>query len=111
MYILLTAVDIPKIIKSPSSQTKTFGENVTFTIVFSGKGTLSYQWYKDDDKITMDSHPYCTCEVTTESQETTSTLEIKDVLTEYEGVYLCVVSNEAGIAESDRAQLGVGTSK
>lgn len=41
----------PTISTNPSDQTVTAGQPVTFTVVASGSGTLTYQWMKDDVNI------------------------------------------------------------
>ena len=74
---------------------------MTFTVTASGRGTFQYQWSKDGEDITSDTHPYCT-------GANTPILNIIGVITPYEGSYMCHVSNEAGCVESQNATLGVG---
>ena len=64
----------------------------------SGKGSLSYQWKKDGVDVT-----------TVDSEGATSPkLYITAVDIEHEGLYTCVVSNEAGQVVSERIVLSVG---
>ena len=98
------AVSLPKITTSPCDQTKMYGDEVSFTLKATSNGTLSYQWHKDCELITPDTHSYC-------DGAMTPTLKIRAVLTEYEGTYSCLVSNEAGSVETESAQLAVGKLK
>ena len=100
---LAATFTVPKITSHPHDQNKMYGDRVEFKVVAMGTGRLTYQWCRDEEGITRDSHPYCTGELT-------DTLHIKAVLTEYEGSYKCVVSNEDGSVESQSAQLGVSKS-
>ena len=104
LFKIAIAVSLPKITTSPCDQTRIYGDKVSFTLTATSNGSLSYQWYKDGELITPDTHPYC-------DGAMTPTLKIRAVLTEYEGTYSCLVSNEAGSIESDSAQLAVGKLK
>ena len=104
LLFCMIAVSLPRITTSPCDQTKIYGDEVSFSLNATSNGTLSYQWYKDGELVTYDTHPYC-------DGAMTPTLKIRAVLTEYEGTYSCLVSNEAGSIESDSAQLGVGKLK
>ena len=41
-----STVTTPSITTQPTSQSVSAGSSVTFTVVASGGGTLTYQWYK-----------------------------------------------------------------
>src|SRR5262245_5482576 len=46
-----TTTSAPSIATQPSSVTVSSGASATFTVVATGSGTLSYQWYKDSTAI------------------------------------------------------------
>jgi len=88
----LTVNTPPSITTQPSSQTKTLGQSVTFTVAASGTTPLSYQWRKNGSNI---------------SGATSSSYTISYVKTSDAGNYDCVVSNTCGSATSNTATLTV----
>jgi len=78
-----TACTAPSITTQPSSQTKVFGESVTFSVTASGTAPLSYQWRKDGINI---------------GGATSSSYTISSVLMADAGSYDVVVSNSCGSA-------------
>jgi len=91
-----TTSQAPQITDQPQSQTKTEGETATFSVTASGTNPLSYQWYVNDAQISG----------ATEASYTTPALTMSD-----DGsTYHCVVTNSAGSATSDNANLTVNES-
>ena len=84
----------PTITTQPSSQSVTAGASVTFSVVASSTGTLSYQWRKDGSSI---------------SGATSSSYTISAVATSDAGSYDVVVSNSVGSVTSSAATLTVTT--
>ncbi|MEK8029231.1 DUF3500 domain-containing protein [Ideonella sp. DXS29W] len=84
----------PTITTSPASQTVALGSAVSFSVVASGSGTLSYQWRKAGTSI---------------SGATSSTFSIAAVASSDAGSYDVVVSNSAGSVTSSAATLTVTT--
>ena len=82
----------PSITTQPTSQTKSVGQSVTFTVVASGTAPLSYQWRKNGSNI---------------PGATSSSYTIASVQTSDAGNYDCVVSNGCGSATSNVAVLTV----
>jgi len=83
----------PLVVTQPASQTVTVGQTVTFTVVASGTGPLTYQWYKNGVAI---------------SGATSSSYTTPPVATGDTGsVYTVVVSNSAGSANGGPATLTV----
>lgn len=66
-----------------------------FKIIARGKGTLRYQWIKDEEDILGTNYKG-------------HKLHIRKAHPRDEGSYRCKVSNEAGEVESCNAQLEVG---
>lgn len=64
--------------EQPGDQAITIGQDVTLTVKASGMGTLSYQWFKDDQPI---------------AQANSSSLEIRDSTSADLGNYNVTVSN------------------
>ena len=80
------------------SQTVVAGDKITLEITARGKGTLSYQWKKDGVDITTDDF----------EGATSPKMEITAVDIQHEGLYTCVVSNEAGQVVSEQMEVVVG---
>jgi len=89
-----TTTSAPTITTQPSSQSVASGSSVTFTVVASGDGTLSYQWRKGGTAI---------------SSATASSYTISSVSSSDAGSYDVVVSNSAGSVTSSTATLTVTT--
>ena len=82
----------------PESQNKIYEDEVTLTVTATGPGTLSYQWMKDEERITDHNLPKC-------SGFTTPNLCLKCFSPEHEGQYMCIVSNEYCTVQSQPGQL------
>ena len=73
---------------------------MTFTVAATtGAGSLTYQWQLNGADLTPPPAGV--------SGATTSTLTIANVQESNEGMYRCVVTNDAGDTNSDTAQLTV----
>ena len=88
----VVACTAPSISVDPSSQTKTVGESVTFSVKASGTEPLLYQWRKGGSDI---------------SGATGSSYTIPSVVTADAGSYDVVVSNSCGSVTSSAATLMV----
>ena len=75
------------------------GLPVTFTVMATGAGSLTYQWQLNG--ADLDPPPAGV------SDATTNTLTITNVEESNEGMYRCVVTNAAGDTNSSAAQLTV----
>ncbi len=84
----------PVISTQPTSASVTVGDSASFTVVATGSGTLSYQWYKDSSAI---------------SGATSATYSIASVATTDAGTYDCIVTNSVGSVTSSAATLTVTT--
>jgi hypothetical protein len=93
------ALTAPTIVTSPASRTVTSGTNVSFSVVATGSGPLSYQWRKDGQPISVSAYP----------SAATATLNLGNVTTAAAGVYTVLVTNTApnGAATSGGATLTV----
>lgn len=85
----------PTILTSPTAQTATVNDNVTFSVSATGTAPLSYQWRKGGNPITGNA------------SATTNTLTLNSITSAAAGSYDCVVTNVAGNATSDAAVLTV----
>jgi hypothetical protein len=83
----------PTIVVGPQPRDAAVGDNVTFSVVASGTGTLSYLWRRN-------GQPF--------GAPNASTLSFTNVAQAQAAVYSVVVSNTAGEATSDGALLVVG---
>jgi hypothetical protein len=83
----------PSIITQPASQSVTLGQPATFTVVASGTGPLSYQWFVNGVAISG---------ATSSSYTTPATATGSDG-----SVFTVTVSNSAGSVTSNAASLGV----
>jgi hypothetical protein len=84
---------VPNIDTHPVSQTVNAGENVLFSVVASGTGSLSYQWYRDGAPLAF---------------QRMSSLLLGAVRPEDVGNYTVRVSNAAGAVTANVASLTVG---
>lgn len=82
----------PSIVTSPTSQTVTNGDPVSFSVVAAGSPTLNYQWTKDGTNI---------------PGATAASINISNVQMSDAGDYLASVSNAAGSTNSAVARLTV----
>jgi hypothetical protein len=82
----------PVISTQPLSQSKCVGQSVTFTVVASGTGTLSYQWREDASPI---------------AGATSASFTIPAAALSSAGLYDVVVTDSNGSATSDPAVLSV----
>ena len=96
-----------EISKHPKSQTKHYGDSVTFEVVAHTVDEmknyeLCYQWTRNNESITPKTHPYTT-------GASTTMLCIDALLSLYEGNYSCIISIKGQIvAQSDDAMLEIG---
>lgn len=90
-----SSVAAPTISTQPSSQSVTVGDSVTFTVVATGDGTLSYQWRKDGTSV---------------SGATSASLTLSSVAASDAADYDVVVSNDGGSVTSSAATLTVSSS-
>ena len=88
----LTVNDPPTITTQPVSQTKNPGESVSFSVEVTGTPPFRYQWQKGDVDI---------------DNATSAEYSIDPVAEIHQGSYKCVVTNDAGTANSDSATLTV----
>ena len=72
------------------------GESVTLHVSAVGSGQLSYEWRKDQQKIT-DRDDYDGID--------TAALTITSFSDKYQGDYLCVVKNNDAVVESKHAKV------
>lgn len=91
IYTLNTA---PAIVNHPSNVTVTAGQPASFSVTATGTAPLSYQWQKNNVNI---------------SGATSSSHSIGSTQASDAGNYRVVVSNSAGSATSNNAQLTVNT--
>ena len=89
---VLTVTAKPTISTQPKSQTVTEGNAVTFSVMATGTGTLSYQWKKDGTAI---------------SGATSASYTISSAKRSDAGSYTVTVSNSAGSVTSSAAKLTV----
>lgn len=87
----------PTVILQPSNQLAVTGGKVLFKVNSTGENPLSYQWCKDGEILT-DITPKTTGAKTTNL--TISSITVADA-----GTYYAIVSNVAGVVESDRVYL------
>ena len=94
-------VDPPQITQQPADQVNVNpGSTVTFTVAATtDAGSLTYQWQLNGADLT--SPPAGV------SGATTNNLTIANVQESNEGMYRCVVTNDAGNTDSNAAQLTV----
>ena len=88
--LTVNTVAAPAITTPPASVSAQVGDDVSFTVVASGGGTLAYQWYKGTDAL---------------SGATSATCSISAAPASAAGAYHVVVSNSAGSATSADAIL------
>jgi alpha-tubulin suppressor-like RCC1 family protein len=87
---------LPSITAEPQSQSVTEGTNITFTVVASGEGTLSYQWAHDETNLSPDLRI---------SGTTTSSLTISNVMGSDAGFYGVAVTDTNGTTLSTNVLL------
>lgn len=91
-FVTLSKVRPPAITVQPASQELiVLGKSASFVVTAEGNKLL-YQWRKDETDI---------------PGATSSTFTIGNVANHHEGLYLCVVSNDAGFVKSTAAILTV----
>jgi hypothetical protein len=90
------SVGAPVLVTHPASQTVDVGEMVTFTVLASSAGTLSYQWrHNGDDIVAANDETYTILSVTSGDA----------------GTYDVIVTNSCGSVTSDPATLTVNDSE
>jgi PKD repeat protein len=97
LYLAATAAP-PTISQHPQSQMVAAGATVTFTVVATGEGTLTYRWQKNGANLSNGGRI---------SGAVSSTLQIIGVLPDDAANYRCVVGNSGGDTPSDEAALTV----
>jgi len=91
VQVFSTDDDIPpSIIEQPVGGLVTEGDSIVLSVVATGSEPIEYQWRKDDEDI---------------PGEEESTLELLDLTVEDSGVYRVVVTNGAGSATSEPAEV------
>ena len=85
----------------PLSINEIYGRSVTMCISATGPGTLVYLWMKDEKEIVDDAY----------SGVNTPTLQIPCLISEHNGQYICIVSNEHCMLKSSPGQLQGSMSK
>ena len=83
----------PTVSTQPQDQTVFAGQNATFSVIASGTGPLSYQWYYNDDTLLTNA---------TNPSLTITNAQLTDI-----GGYSVIVSNASGLMPSDTAALTV----
>ena len=81
---------VPVISEHPRGGDFLVGDEVTFDCRASGEGDLNYYWFFEDSVIV---------------NETSYQLNISEVEISHRGYYHCLVSNDNGMVESERALL------
>ena len=89
-----TTTSAPSITTQPSSVSVSSGSSATFTVVATGSGTLSYQWYKDSTAI---------------SGATSASYTISSASSSDAGSYYVIVTNSAGSTTSSTATLTISS--
>jgi len=89
-----TTTSAPSITTQPSSVSVSSGSSATFTVVATGSGTLSYQWYKDSTAI---------------SGATSASYTVSSASSSDAGSYYVVVTNSAGSTTSSSATLTISS--
>jgi hypothetical protein len=99
----LTVIDIPVITTQPgpANQTVPPGSDVTYTVVASGGGTVTYQWEKRPQSG-GGSVPFDDI-----LDATSPTLILEDVTTAANGTYRCRITNECGFVRTINLRLTV----
>jgi uncharacterized delta-60 repeat protein len=82
----------PGIVQQPATQTVESGTNITFSVIATGAPPLTYQWFKEGNKI---------------KNATNSTFTINGVNSTHAGNYRVEVSNPGGTTSSIVARLTV----
>lgn len=85
--LIKTASTDPEISASPQDLTVIYGQTATFTVLASGRTTLSYAWQKDGNPVTNGGRI---------SGATTATLTIANATTADQGSYTVTVTDNAG---------------
>ena len=96
MYFNL--ISVLEINEQPKSQNEIYENEVDLEVAATGPGTLSYQWMKDGDVISDTILPDTT-------GTNTSTLQINCLSAEHDGKYVCVISYEDCMLQSETATL------
>lgn len=93
---IAAAVIAPKITTQPSAASATAGSSTTFSVVASGTGPFTYQWYKSGSAI---------------NGATSASYTINSAATSDAGSYSVIVTNSAGSVTSNSATLTLGSSR
>ena len=87
----------PLVTEHPESQNPVYGKSLTLSVRASGSDTLLYQWTKDGVPITD--------ELGDVNHYNTPNLQIHHFSLKHDGNYKCIVTNNAGTAESGSADI------
>lgn len=87
-----------QITQNPQSQTVAYGSNITYSVIATGEGPLSYQWFVNDNVLTNSSRI---------SGATDAVLNIANAQFSDIGTYTVIVSNAFGSVVSSGATLMV----
>ncbi|HWR55310.1 MAG TPA: immunoglobulin domain-containing protein [Negativicutes bacterium] len=90
----------PSIMIQPLNETRTAGDNVSFTVLAAGSEALSYQWRKGGADLTGGGRI---------SGTTADTLTISGIQSDDAGDYSCLISNDEGNVTSSSGTLTVNT--
>ena len=94
-HSLLYSVGPPTIMLSPTTMTVDHGDNVTFTCMTTGQGTLTITWFSPEGNMLTQTNQQMS-----NSNTFISFLSIVDVSGMDGGEYTCLASNEAGNASA-----------
>ncbi len=105
LYNIFIIIELPKILGKLENITVNEGQEAKFVVKFSGKPKPSVKWFKEEEEIIT------TVEEIYEVIETEDTVQfiIKSVKPENSGNYFAKLINEAGSANSNKAQLLVNS--
>ncbi len=87
----LDDVAVPNITTQPQDKSECAGRNVTFTVVATGSGTLTYQWKKNGNAIADGGNV---------SGASTATLTLSNIVNSDAADYTCVITDDADTANA-----------
>jgi len=96
-------VSLPQILNHPKDRSVNVFEPAVFECMAEGFGVVAITWRRDGYKLPSTA----TTQTTRVQNKVTSVLSITRTAGYYSGQYYCVVKNEAGVTESNHANLQV----